>query len=74
MSDKADDKTTADPGADSSSSDPSTRKSAAELLKEAMAAKKAAAGGGKGKLRADFSNAKGQRDAERRAGKSRKVH
>ncbi len=50
------------------------KKSAAELLKEAMAAKKAAAQGGKQKLRPDLGNAKGNADAARLAGKSRKVH
>ena len=56
-------------------SDPSKRKkTAAELLKEAMAAKKSAARGNGQKLRADYGQAKAQKDAERIAGKSRKVH
>ena len=50
------------------------KKSAAELLKEALAAKKAGIQPGKQKLRADMSRAKGNKDAERLAGKSRKVH
>jgi hypothetical protein len=54
--------------------DQPTRKSAAELLKQAMAAKKTAARGAAPKLRADFGRAKAQKDAERSAGKSRKVH
>ena len=49
-------------------------KRAADLLKEALAARKAAASGKKDALRADFSKVKIQPDAERRAGKSRKVH
>lgn len=49
-------------------------KRAADLLKEALAARKAAGGGQRGALRADFSKVKVQPDAERRAGKSRKVH
>ena len=55
-------------------SDPTKRKTTAELLKEAMAAKKAAARGDSTKLRADYGQAKSQKDAERIAGKSRKVH
>jgi len=54
--------------------EPKDRKSAAELLKEALAAKKAGNTNGKQKLRADMSRAKGNKDAERLAGKSRKVH
>lgn len=55
-------------------SDQPKRKTAAELLKEAMAAKKANAHGKGTKLRADYGQAKAQKDAERIAGKSRKVH
>lgn len=55
-------------------SDPKEKKSAAELLKEALAAKKADNQPGKQKLRPDMGNAKGNKDAERLAGKSRKVH
>jgi hypothetical protein len=55
-------------------SDQPKRKTAAELLKEAMAAKKSAARGNGTKLRADYGQAKAQKDAERIAGKSRKVH
>jgi hypothetical protein len=50
------------------------RKTTAELLKEAMAAKKAGGRSNEPKLRADYGNAKSQKDAERIAGKSRKVH
>ena len=39
-----------------------------------LAAKKSAARGNASKLRADYGNAKSQKDAERIAGKSRKVH
>jgi hypothetical protein len=49
-------------------------KRAAELLKETLAARKAAHSAKQGPLRADFGKAKVQPDAERRAGKSRKVH
>ncbi len=55
-------------------SEPPKRKTAAELLKEAMAAKKASTRGNGTKLRADYGQAKAQKDAERIAGKSRKVH
>lgn len=54
--------------------DETAKKSAAELLKEALAAKKAAGGQQKHRLRPDMGNAKANKDAERRAGKSRKVH
>jgi hypothetical protein len=50
------------------------RKSAADLLKEALAAKKAGNANRKQKLRPDMGNAKASKDAERLAGKSRKVH
>jgi hypothetical protein len=50
------------------------RKSAAQQLREAMAAKKAAAASGKPKLRPDTGRGRANADAERRAGKSRKVH
>lgn len=56
------------------SDEPKEKKSTAELLKEALAAKKAGTQNGKQKLRADMSRAKGNKDAERLAGKSRKVH
>ena len=57
-----------------SDDEPKEKKSAAELLKEALAAKKAGTQNGKQKLRPDMSRAKGNKDAERLAGKSRKVH
>lgn len=65
---------TIDPPEEAPMSEPPKRKTAAELLKEAMAAKKASAPGGKTRLRADYGQAKAQKDAERIAGKSRKVH
>lgn len=49
-------------------------KSPAEVLKAAMAAKKAGGQGGGPKPRAHFGQAKAIPDAERRGGKSRKVH
>ena len=55
-------------------SKPAKPRSASELLKAALEAKKAGARDGGLKLRADFSPAKAQPDAERRGGKSRKVH
>jgi len=57
-----------------SDADPNPKKSAAALLKEALAAKKAGTQNGKQKLRPDMGNAKANKDAERLAGKSRKVH
>ena len=57
-----------------SDDDANARKSAAELLREALAAKKAGQQPGKQKLRPDLGNAKASKDAERLAGKSRKVH
>jgi hypothetical protein len=56
------------------SDQPKSKKSAAALLKEAMNAKKTAAQSGKHKLRPDRGNARAVPDAERRGGKSRKVH
>lgn len=50
------------------------KKKAAELLKEALAAKKAGGGRGTQKLRPEMGGAKGNKDAERLKGKSRKVH
>jgi hypothetical protein len=55
-------------------SDESEKKSAAELLKEALAAKKSGQQSGKPKLRPEMGGGKTAKDAERRAGKSRKVH
>ena len=49
-------------------------KTTAEVLKAALAAKKNAQNGGKQALRPDQGQAKVQKDAARRAGKSRKVH
>jgi hypothetical protein len=56
------------------SDQPKSKKSAADLLKEAMSAKKAAAQSGKQKLRPGRGGARAVPDAERRGGKSRKVH
>lgn len=55
-------------------SEPKQKKSAAEQLKEALAAKRAENQPGRQKLRADPGTAKSIKDAERLAGKSRKVH
>ena len=49
-------------------------KSGVEALKAALAAKKNAQAGAKQALRPDKGQAKVQKDAARRAGKSRKVH
>lgn len=54
--------------------DSNEKKSAAELLKAALAAKKAEQQQGKPKLRPEMGGGKVAKDAERRAGKSRKVH
>jgi hypothetical protein len=54
--------------------EPKEKKSAAELLREALAAKKADNQPGKQKLRPEMGGGKVAKDAERRAGKSRKVH
>lgn len=54
--------------------DPTTKKKASEVLKEALAAKKSGGGVGKQKLRPEMGGAKGNKDAERLKGKSRKVH
>lgn len=54
---------------------PKTPSPAAAALKAALEAKKAAAGSGKQRLRADpGAGARAVKDAERLAGKSRKVH
>lgn len=54
---------------------PAPRPSAAELLKAALAAKKSLGAPGKLILRADKGDgARAAKDAERLAGKSRKVH
>ena len=58
----------------SKKTDGGERKRTAELLKQAMAAKKNAAGQNRNKLRPDMGGGRIQPDAERRAGKSRKVH
>lgn len=51
------------------------KKSAAEVLKQALAAKKTGGGIGGPKLRPDMGKGNGpSKDAERLAGKSRKVH
>ncbi len=50
------------------------KKSTAQLLREALEAKKAENQPGKQKLRPDMTGGKVAKDAERRAGKSRKVH
>jgi len=50
------------------------KKSAADVLKEALAAKKAAGPNGAGKLRPVMDTGKGNKDAERLKGMSRKVH
>ncbi len=55
-------------------SDAKEKKSAVDLLKEALANKNADKQQGRQKLRPDMGNAKGNKDAERLAGKSRKVH
>jgi hypothetical protein len=49
-------------------------KSTAQVLKEALAAKKNAQAGSRQALRPDKGQSRIQKDAERRAGKSRKVH
>lgn len=54
--------------------DDSDKKSAAEQLRQALAARKNAAAPQQPKLRPDPGKAKANKDAERRAGKSRKVH
>ncbi len=54
--------------------EPTTKKRASEVLKEALAAKKSGSGVGTQKLRPEMGKAKGNKDAARRAGKSRKVH
>ena len=56
-------------------SKPPAKSSAAQALKAALAVKKAAAGNGRQVLRADKGEgARASKDAERLAGKSRKVH
>lgn len=50
------------------------KKTTAEVLKEALAAKKAAGPNGGGKLRPVMDTGKGNKDAERLKGMSRKVH
>lgn len=54
--------------------EPKEKKTTAELLREALAAKKAENQQGKQKLRPVMGGGKVAKDAERRAGKSRKVH
>lgn len=56
------------------STEPPKKKTSAQVLKEALAAKKAAGPNGGGKLRPDMGNSKGNKDAERLRGMSRKVH
>ncbi len=56
------------------SNDTPKKKTAAEVLKEALAAKKAAGPNGGGKLRPVMDTGKGNKDAERLRGMSRKVH
>ncbi len=56
------------------STEPPKKKTAAEVLKEALAAKKAAGRNGNGKLRPVMDTGKGNKDAERLKGMSRKVH
>jgi hypothetical protein len=50
------------------------KKSAADVLREALAAKKAGSGTAGPKPRAELGGGKVRKDAERIAGKSRKVH
>jgi len=55
-------------------SDKPPRKTTAELLREALAARKAAGPANKRPLRPETGGGKVSKDAERLAGKSRKVH
>jgi hypothetical protein len=56
------------------STDTPKKKTTAEVLKDALAAKKAAGPNGAGKLRPVMDTGKGNKDAERLKGMSRKVH
>lgn len=56
------------------SNDTPKKKTTADVLKEALAAKKAAGPNGGGKLRPVMDTGKGNKDAERLKGMSRKVH
>jgi hypothetical protein len=53
---------------------PEPRKSTADLLREALAAKNAGPATGAPRLRPQMGGGKVAKDAERRSGKSRKVH
>ncbi|MDB5985697.1 MAG: hypothetical protein JWR16_750 [Nevskia sp.] len=53
---------------------PEPRKSTADLLREALAAKQAGPAAGAPRLRPQMGGGKVAKDAERRSGKSRKVH